>query len=87
MAKEFLQVDVHTLYILAELMERFWRRPSIGLANEIRQRQAAFGLTPIDRRRLQWEIKREPAVDKPKPAKRPKVAARNDPRHGLRAVK
>src|SRR3989304_4493287 len=52
MAAEFLKSDVHQLYILAELLNRFWWAPTTALAAEVRQHRLAFGLTPIDRRRL-----------------------------------
>src|SRR3990172_8924708 len=58
MASEFVQADIHGLYLLAELTDAFWRQPSIALAAEIRQHRMAFGLTPIDRRRLQWEVEK-----------------------------
>ena len=86
MAAQFLKADVDQLYILAELVNRFWFAPSTALASEIRQHRMAFGLTPIDRRRLQWEIEQdEPAAEKrnePGPA-----APNGDPRARLRAVK
>ena len=58
MASEYLQADVHGLYRLAVLVDAFWKRPSEKLAGEIRLQQQCFGLTPIDRRRLQWEVER-----------------------------
>lgn len=58
MAPEFLQSDIHGLYILAELVDTFWTEPSTGLAMEIRLQRQCFGLTPIDRRRLQWEVQK-----------------------------
>src|SRR3990172_6247841 len=41
MAPEFLQADVHGLYVLAELVDAFWRAPTIALAAEIRQHPMA----------------------------------------------
>lgn len=60
MASEFVdgRVDVHGLFMLAVLVDDFWREPSASLAAEIRLQRQCFGLTPIDRRRLQWEIDR-----------------------------
>ncbi len=58
MANEFIKADIHGLYRLAEVVNRFWEKPSIALAGEIRQQQPAYGLTPIDRRRLQWEVQK-----------------------------
>lgn len=51
-AAEYLRVDVHGLFRLAALIDMFWETPTAGLAGEIRQQQQAFGLTPLDRRRL-----------------------------------
>lgn len=86
MSGEYLQADVHGLYRLAFLIDRFWREGGTGLAAEIRLQQQSFGLTPIDRRRLQWEIekteeatrrqRRRPATDEPI----------EDPRKALRVV-
>ncbi|MDT0305076.1 phage terminase small subunit [Streptomonospora wellingtoniae] len=67
MAPEFIDghADIHGLYMLALLVDDFWRTGSRELAAEIRLQRTAFGLTPIDRRRLQWEIERtEEAQDR-----------------------
>lgn len=62
MAPEYDASDKHGLFVLAELTDDFWRSSDIkvraALAAEIRLQRQAFGLTPIDRRRLQWEIDR-----------------------------
>ena len=84
MAKEFLKVDLHGLYRLAVLVDEFWSKPSTKLAGEIRQQQAAYGLTPIDRRRLQWEVKR--VEGKGRQAAKPRLPA-GDPRAFLKPVK
>lgn len=64
MATEYLQADTHGLYRLAALVDKFWVEPNKDLAAEIRLEQQCFGLTPIDRRRLQWEVERVEAVVK-----------------------
>lgn len=56
MAPKYLKVDVHALYRLAVLVDRFWQQPKLSIAAEIRQEEAMFGLTPLDRRRLEWII-------------------------------
>ena len=87
MAGKFLDVDVHGLYVLAELLDRFWREPSTTLASEIRQHRTAFGLTPIDRRRLQWNIQPEPKEEKrPKGGSDKRGPKGGDPRALLRVV-
>lgn len=62
MAPEFDSSDIHGLYVLADLVDAFWLEESprarTALAGEIRLQRQCFGLTPIDRRRLQWEIER-----------------------------
>jgi hypothetical protein len=89
MAPEFDESDVHGLFVLAMLVNAFWIEPSQALAAEIRLQRQCFGLTPIDRRRLQWEIDRGEAAEqqttqrrnqaKPKPA--PKSGGKQaDPR-------
>lgn len=84
MATEFAKADTHQLFVVAELLERFWRKPNAALAKEVRLAAQAFGLNPLDRRRLQWELPREeePARVEAAPAE-PTV----DPRSILRAVK
>lgn len=85
MAAEFAQADAHQLFVVAELLERFWRKPNAALAKEVRLAAQAFGLNPLDRRRLQWEIPRdgEPA----RAAEPPPIEPAIDPRAILRMVK
>lgn len=86
MADEFLWADVDGLLMLASLIDQFWHAPSSTLATEIRLQRQCYGLTPIDRRRLQWEIVRaEEAERKSKrPKPQPKKGAEVDPREALR---
>jgi hypothetical protein len=56
MAAEYAEADKHGLYRLAMLVEGFWRSPSKDLAGEIRLQEQRFGLSPLDRRRLEWTI-------------------------------
>jgi|SRR5205807_9254519 len=62
MAGEFLDSDVKGgLYLLAELYQQLWAgagEEAGRLAAEIRQQEVRFGLSPIDRRRLQWEVEK-----------------------------
>lgn len=87
MAPEFDDSDRHGLFLLAVLVDRFWQAPHWTLAAEIRLQRQCFGLSPMDRRRLQWEIDRgEAAAERTKqrrpagsePAATPKAA--DDPR-------
>jgi len=56
MAAQYVRADVHALFRLAVLIDAFWSEPSTKLASEIRLQQQAFGLTPLDRSRLEWSI-------------------------------
>ena len=87
MAGEFLRADEHALYRLAVLIDKFWRAPSKELASEIRLQQQAFGLTPLDRRRLEWSIEQaEQAKDKTdrQRSKRAIIIPAEDPRTVLK---
>lgn len=86
MAKEYTLADANGLFMLAVLRERFEVKPTAALAAEIRQQEARFGLDPISRRRLQWQIKREASADSPA-AVQARPLDGDDPRARLRAVK
>ena len=92
MAPEFDPSDIHGLYLLATLVNGFWESPSKDLAAEIRLQRQCFGLTPIDRRRLQWEIERsDEAQDRGRrrrttTPKAPSADPGADPRAVLRVV-
>ncbi len=62
MAAEYEPSDVHGLYVLAAVINDFWRaqtaKDRASAAAEGRLQAARYGLSPIDRRRLQWEIER-----------------------------
>lgn len=58
MAAEFDQSDIHGLFMLAVLVDGFWIKPHWTAAAEIRLQGQRFGLSPLDRRRLQWEIEK-----------------------------
>ena len=86
MSSEYVDSDIKGLGALAILWDDFYLAPSPTgrkeLMAEIRLQEVRFGLSPIDRRRLQWEIKRvEP--DKPKPKKTQK---KENPIAALKAV-
>lgn len=93
MAPEFDDSDRHGLFALAVLVDDFWTADSpslrMKLASEVRQQGQRFGLSPIDRRRLQWEIeKAEEAQAKGtrRRATRTPTAPAADPRAALRAL-
>ena len=84
MANEFLKSDTHGLFMLAETVDRFWRKPSIALQAEIRQQRQCYGLTPLDRRRLEWSI--EQAEARKRKPQRKREAAGTDPRDIFRVL-
>lgn len=95
MAPEFLDADMKGgLYLLADLHQLRWTATSrtalIDAAKEIRLQEVRFGLSPIDRRRLQWEVARGEEAQKRRTSER---GAKNegenedsDPRSKLKAV-
>ena len=85
MATEFVSVDWQGLIMLAELVEQFWTTPTKDLASEIRLQRQCFGLTPIDRRRLQWEIGRGEEADQKRKRRKPPTPV-DDPRANLSIV-
>lgn len=95
MAPEFDSSDRHGLFALACLVDDFWSADTpterAKLAAEIRLQRQCFGLTPIDRRRLQWEIERGDEANERTKKRRGKPAAKGaaapaDPRSILHAV-
>lgn len=87
MASRWLKADIEALYFVAELVDAFNYRPTASLAAEIRHQQAGFGLTPIDRRRLEWTIsdtEEKAAAGEESPARKRRRA--EDPRAILRIV-
>jgi hypothetical protein len=97
MAPEFDGSDKHGLFALAVLVDDFWSaddaRARRDLAAEIRQQSQRFGLSPIDRRRLQWEIERSEEAQERGSRRRTRDAEAassrsesSDPRAVLRAL-
>ncbi|WP_217640703.1 phage terminase small subunit [Blastococcus tunisiensis] len=62
MAPEYDDSDRHGLFALAMIVNDFWStsdaRERREAAQEIRLQGQRYGLSPMDRRRLQWEITR-----------------------------
>jgi hypothetical protein len=96
MASEYLDADMRGgLFNLAELYQLRWTerdsRAKANLIHEIGLQEVRFGLSPIDRRRLQWQIAQgEEAEEKTKRVRRTRQldkAAKTDPRKLLGMVK
>lgn len=84
MRTEYTLADYHRMVVYIDAFDRYWRKPNNATAAELRLQGVSFGLTPIDRRRLQWEIKRSEPKGRKEPPKKPESG--EDPRQGLRAV-
>jgi hypothetical protein len=97
MAVEYIETDRQRLYLVAELQQQFWTGCDSGvathklnaLASEIRQQEVQFGLTPADRRRLQWQIQRGDRAAERTAHRRTRANAKptKDPRGVLRVVR
>src|SRR5688572_5771886 len=79
MAPEYHDSDRHGLFLLAVLVDGFWMHPTQALAAEIRLQRQSFGLTPLDRRRLQWEIERTDEAQAKGSQRREKASAAKAP--------
>lgn len=88
MANEYLDADIHGLYVLADLWDLYWKGDK-DLAAEIRLQEQRFGLSSLDRRRLQWEVERAEQAQRRRPpsAAAPRKLPTKDPRAFLKAVK
>lgn len=86
MASQWLDTDVDAMGRLAVLWDEFNKGDTKVMA-EIRLQEQRFGLSPLDRTRLQWQVNRADESDrrkpKPAPAYRP---TRTDPRGILMPV-
>ena len=88
MASEYLPTDEDGLARLALLVDDYYNEPSTKLAAEIRLQEARFGLSPVDRSRLQWEVQKgEEAERKRRPPQVQYEPSAKDPRGVLGEVK
>lgn len=92
MASEWLEADVLGLvYRTAELQQDFWTSKDaqgrVAVEVRIAKNEEKLGLSPIDRRRLQWEIEKgEQASERTQTRKARKAVAGKDPREVLKAI-
>jgi hypothetical protein len=87
MAAEWLPSDMYGLGRLVVLCDDFNKEPTAKLSAEIRMLQKDFGLTPLDRSRLSWEVQRGEEAERKRPRPEVKKTGTNDPRAFLTAVK
>jgi len=104
MAAKYDDSDQHGLLMLAALIDGLWRAKTaqdrLAAAAEVRLQGARYGLSPIDRRRLQWQMAetedkqrrgrhqaaREAEQESPTPALGGGQRPPRDPRAMLRSV-
>jgi len=79
MASEYLQTDIDGLARLAMLVDMFYKYSDPKLMAEIRLQEARFGLSPVDRSRLQWEIEKGEEAESKRRSKR--AGAKNEKPH------
>jgi hypothetical protein len=84
MASEWLDADVDALGRLALLWDSFYHKPNPNTMKEIRLQGQLFGLSPLDRSRLQWEINK--ADESEQKAQRRAASPRRTGTHDPRAV-
>lgn len=58
MVGEWVDADVPDLLAIAVMVDEFWRSGDTKIHAEIRQASREFGLTPMSRRSLQWEVRK-----------------------------
>jgi len=88
MASQWLETDADAIGRLALLWDEFYKRPTVDAMKEIRLQSPAFGLSPLDRSRLQWEVNRgESAERELRKRNQPAPSPVGDPRKLLRMAK
>lgn len=87
MASQWLETDADAIGRLALLWDAFYKDPDGDALKEIRLQSSLFGLSPLDRTRLQWEVNRADESERKKPRPAAKPTGTRDPRAFLTAVK
>jgi hypothetical protein len=87
MASQWIETDLDALGRLALLWDEFYQRPNANTLKEIRLQSALFGLAPLARSRLQWEVSRGEAAEQKQQRRHTTVRSGTDPRAVLMAVK
>jgi hypothetical protein len=87
MASQWLETDVDALGRLALLWDEFYMAPDTKTMAEIRLQEQRFGLSPLDRSRLQWEVSRAEEAEHKQARRQPVRHTGTDPRSILMAVK
>ena len=87
MRQEFDVADERVLLRMLALEDAYWSaveegdvRTQIAIAAEQRQQEKRFGMTPEDRRRLQWQIEQGEAAEEKTTQRRKARAAKSGPK-------
>lgn len=83
---EFMRADLGALFRLVMLVDQYWKTRSLAVAKEIRLLEREFGLTPLSRRRLEWQAAQsEEAKDRHelRRSRRARIIDGDDPREVL----
>lgn len=88
MASQWLPTDRDALGRLAVLWDEYYKLPDTKTLAEIRQQESRFGLSPLDRSRLQWEVAKGSEAEQRQERRQmsPKRAGGRDPRAALMAA-
>ncbi len=86
MASQWIETDWDALGRLALLWDEFYKKPEANGLKEIRLQSALFGLSPLDRSRLQWEVNRADVAEKQQAQRQVRKTGTHDPRAAFMAV-
>jgi hypothetical protein len=86
MADEYLAADVEGLYRLVALVDKFWCNPTVQSFEAIARYEQKYGLSPLDRRRLEWIVQRAEEDKRRQPERPPTPTDRRDLRQLLQVV-
>ena len=81
MAGEYMPTDLHGLGRVAILVDKYYKNPIKETLAEIRLQESRFGLSPLDRSRLQWEVAKSKEAERKR-----KSEPKGDPRAKLGVV-
>lgn len=86
MASQWLATDWAGVGRLAVLWDNFYKQPDVETIKEIRLQSPLYGLSPLDRSRLQWEVARGEEAERKRPRAKAPAKPTGDPRKLLRMV-
>jgi hypothetical protein len=87
MASQWIESDIDALGRLALLWDVYYNDQHPKVLAEIRLQEQRFGLSPLDRSRLQWEVSRAEEAEQKRPKPAPPRRTGTDPRAVLMAIK